>query len=273
MEHSKNINKLLIDEHPLQVLPSLAVAIGLNEAIIVQQMHYWIRQSSKLQDGRVWTYNTIEAWRGQFPFWSERTIRRTIKELEDKGILTARKFGSAKWDHMKWHTINYEKMTEMADRSGQIGHMEPAKLDASDPAKLAASLKTETSSEINPETSGEESAKASSSLEALKDLWNKELPDEIPKLKGLSKPRRDKLRARLAEGMKLEEIIDHIKRSPFLLGKRPGKDGKTWIVKFDWIIENGNNWLKVIEGNYDDKQASSIPSYAKSDSSFYNRGY
>ena len=33
---------LLISEPPLQVLPSLAVKIGLNEAIVLQQIHYWL---------------------------------------------------------------------------------------------------------------------------------------------------------------------------------------------------------------------------------------
>jgi len=37
------MSKLLIDEYPLQVLPSLAVIYGLNEAIILQQVHYWIK--------------------------------------------------------------------------------------------------------------------------------------------------------------------------------------------------------------------------------------
>jgi hypothetical protein len=30
----------LIDEYPLVVLPSLAVDYGLNEAIVIQQIHY-----------------------------------------------------------------------------------------------------------------------------------------------------------------------------------------------------------------------------------------
>ena len=34
----RNKSTLLIDEHPLQVQPSLAVAVGLNEAIFMQQV-------------------------------------------------------------------------------------------------------------------------------------------------------------------------------------------------------------------------------------------
>ncbi|WLF74824.1 hypothetical protein Q3V38_08385 [Limosilactobacillus fermentum] len=45
---------LLIEEPPLQVLPSLAKSIGLNEAIVLQQIHYWIRKSNNLKDGHKW---------------------------------------------------------------------------------------------------------------------------------------------------------------------------------------------------------------------------
>ncbi len=46
-------SSLLIEESPLQVLPSLAKAIGLNEAIFAQQLHYWLRgKSGKEHDGK-----------------------------------------------------------------------------------------------------------------------------------------------------------------------------------------------------------------------------
>ncbi len=36
------MNNLLLDEHPLLVMPKLATLIGLNEAIVLQQVHYWL---------------------------------------------------------------------------------------------------------------------------------------------------------------------------------------------------------------------------------------
>ena len=41
------MSKLLINEQPLQVLPSLAEAIGLNQAIALQQVHYWLENARK----------------------------------------------------------------------------------------------------------------------------------------------------------------------------------------------------------------------------------
>ena len=64
-----SVSRLLINEPPLLILASLAVTIGLNEAIFVQQLHYWItsRHAKEIEDQR-WIYNTYEAWGQQFPF-------------------------------------------------------------------------------------------------------------------------------------------------------------------------------------------------------------
>lgn len=45
------MSRLLINEQPLLVLPSLACEIGLNEALMLQQIHYWMNTSKKLLRG------------------------------------------------------------------------------------------------------------------------------------------------------------------------------------------------------------------------------
>ncbi|KHF28398.1 hypothetical protein LR68_02793 [Anoxybacillus sp. BCO1] len=74
----------LVNDDPLFVLPTVAVRLGLNESIFLQQLHYWLGKSTHTYDGHVWVYNTYEGWQKQFPFWSESTIRRTIVRLEKK---------------------------------------------------------------------------------------------------------------------------------------------------------------------------------------------
>lgn len=105
---------LLINEPPLQVLPTLAKEIGLNEAIVVQQVHYWIRISKNERDGFIWVYKTFEEWNKEFPFWSVRTIQRIFKELEEKELLYSSKiFNRAGYDRTKWYRINYAKLTNI----------------------------------------------------------------------------------------------------------------------------------------------------------------
>ena len=81
------LSQLLINEPPLQVLPTLAVLVGLNEAIVLQQLHYWLAKSANVQDGRKWVYNSYEQWQAQFPFWHVNTIQRTFGSLEKQGVV------------------------------------------------------------------------------------------------------------------------------------------------------------------------------------------
>ena len=79
-------SQLLINEPPLQVLPTLARIIGLNEAIVLQQVHYWLHpqfNKSFFRDCH-WVYNTYVNWHKQFPFFSERTLRRTFAKFRSQ---------------------------------------------------------------------------------------------------------------------------------------------------------------------------------------------
>ena len=105
---------LLISESPLTVQPSLAVLLGLNEAIFLQQVQYWITREAGFCDqyGRRWIYNTVKQWRDQFPFWSESTIKRTIRSLEDQNALLSTTVGDA-FNKTKAYTINIDRIEEL----------------------------------------------------------------------------------------------------------------------------------------------------------------
>lgn len=112
------MSKLLINEQPLQVIPSLAKAIGLNEAIFLQQLHYFLRISKNHAEGRSWVYNTIKDWQVEFSFWSLKTVQRTIENLELSGlVLSTDKFNKMKMDKTKWYSIDYQKLSEILPES------------------------------------------------------------------------------------------------------------------------------------------------------------
>ncbi|MGX7024138.1 hypothetical protein [Vagococcus hydrophili] len=113
------MSKLLIDDYPIQVLPKLAKEIGLNEAIFIQQVHYWIEKSNHVFNGKKWIYNTYEGWNKQFPFWSVMTIRRTISSLIKKELVITGNFNKAGFDKTKWYSINYETLNCMNNRCVQ----------------------------------------------------------------------------------------------------------------------------------------------------------
>lgn len=113
---SKNKSSLLIDETPLQVLPTLAVAIGLNEAIFVQQLHWLLNHSGKAVAGQegVWIYNTIEEWHSKYPFWSARTIDRIIKGLKELSVLRVGRFNKMAIDQTRWYSIDYDVLNSLS---------------------------------------------------------------------------------------------------------------------------------------------------------------
>ena len=113
------MRNLLIDDYPILVLPTLATEIGLNEAIVLQQMHYWLKKSNHNYDGRRWIYNSFPEWQKHFPFWSVMTIKRAVYSLEKQNLLYVGNYNKAKFDKTKWYSINYEKLEGMKRPSYQ----------------------------------------------------------------------------------------------------------------------------------------------------------
>lgn len=107
-------SRLLIAESPMQVLPSLACAVGLNEALILQQIHYWAVTLGNERDGRRWVYNSYPQWQKQFPFWSVNTVRRAIEGLERRGLLITSNYNTSQIDRTKWYSVNYEALDALA---------------------------------------------------------------------------------------------------------------------------------------------------------------
>ena len=96
-----------------------AGTLGLNEAIIINQISYWNEINKKsgnnFKDGYYWTYNTYEKWsKSDFPYWSADTIRKTITALEEIGvIISTDKYNSYKIDNTKWYRVDYDKLQEI----------------------------------------------------------------------------------------------------------------------------------------------------------------
>ena len=49
-------------------------------------------------------------------------------------------------------------------------------------------------------------------------------------------------------------LFERVQASDFLTGRQPNKTG--WTATFDWLFDNGSNWVKVQEGNYDNDRGA-----------------
>ena len=109
------MSKLLMNEVPLMVQPSLAKKVGLNEALFLQQLHYWLERSTKVINERRWIYNSVGAWQKQFSFWSISTLKRIIASLEKRKLIITDNFNSFSMDRTKWYTIDYDELDKLED--------------------------------------------------------------------------------------------------------------------------------------------------------------
>lgn len=108
----------LFDEQPIIANKALARALGLNEALVLQQINYWIKINKKsgknYHDEKYWKYNSIRAWQEKdFDYMSVDTVKRTFAKLEKAGYLLIGNYNKDPRDKTKWYTINDEKLEEL----------------------------------------------------------------------------------------------------------------------------------------------------------------
>lgn len=115
------MSNLLFDERPLVLQPRLAFLLGgSDEAIILQQVHYWTQKNMNIRDDYSWVYNSMKEWHKQFYWISESSVKRIFTKLEKKGVLITGNYNKAKFDKTKWYRIDYGALDEMEQRLGQI---------------------------------------------------------------------------------------------------------------------------------------------------------
>jgi len=108
-------------DRPIIIPKKLACVVGLNEAIVLQQMHLWLKSDkSHKHNGKNWICSTYEDLQKKFPFWSLSTIKRIIRKLEKNQILISNNFNQSKTDRTKWYTIDYDKFDSLLNTKGEI---------------------------------------------------------------------------------------------------------------------------------------------------------
>ena len=85
------------------------------------------------------------------------------------------------------------------------------------------------------------------------NAWNDSMPSKIIKL---SDNRKNKIKSRLKKDTDFEThfkiCLQKIKDSDWLSGR-----SGDWKASFDWLIDNDNNYMKVLEDNYKNNKAES----------------
>lgn len=111
----------------------IAKIYGVNEAIFIQHIYWWIdrnrksgknfhrtiitRPSGGMEELEAyWTYNSMQTFTEYFPFWTHRQIRTIIYSCRKKEAVYVAQFNEKKYDKTLWYTLN-PRVAEMSKGS------------------------------------------------------------------------------------------------------------------------------------------------------------
>jgi predicted phage replisome organizer len=91
----------------------------------------------------------------------------------------------------------------------------------------------------------------------IKDVWNKK--SMLTEVRSITEKRKKHLNARIKEhGLQaIYEVIDQVSQSDFM----HGENNRKWMATFDWVFSSPNNFLKTLEGNYNNKNSGNKNTY------------
>lgn len=215
---------MLFNFRPLVINPQLAIRIGLNEAIVLQQVNYWINEKEQgvNHGGRRWVFNSYESWVKQFPFWSADTVKRAFTSLVKQGCLDVEQLNKSRHDRTNFYTINHScEMLNDAEHlpssSGASCPHRDEQVATIDKGKNACSLMVTTTKTTTENNSIGTSAKAGEPSRNAKDDYSPEFElawQAYPKRSG-GNPKNSAYKAwnaRLREGVKPESMLEGVKR-------------------------------------------------------------
>jgi len=267
---------LFIKESPLLVYPTLAKKIGLNEAIVLHQVHYWLnpKMNKNCFNEKLWVRNSYKQWQRQFPFWTIRTIRRIFADLETHGLLLS--YRTMGFQTTKYYTINYEKLSHLAGHpygqndhpSGQID-LTYGQLDHTPMDKLATPYieaentyteNTHKNTHLPPSANFSMKEEEEKFLKKLIDIWNAQIQATLH-------PSGLQVQLTQQRSQQLLQLLEHllnndpeqweayctkISQCRYLMGNNPSG----FKVTFDWALKP-ENAFKVLEGVFYDKPQES----------------
>ncbi|HDK7158951.1 TPA: phage replisome organizer N-terminal domain-containing protein [Clostridium botulinum] len=143
--------------------------------------------------------------------------------------------------------IEEEKLLASGQMSGQMSDKTPPEIELEKEIDIEIEKDTELEKEkIDTKVS------SSNKLQSIIDKWNSlNLNKLISINSGTTRYQMTNTRIKEYDVDSIIKAMDNIKYSSFLRGQ----NNRSWIIKYDWFIKP-NNFIKVLEGNYTDKEGT-----------------
>ena len=83
---------------------------GLQQAVVLQHIIWWVLRNGvygkNFRDNRFWTYNSVKAFKHEFPFLTQKQIRKCLQDLKNDGAVLVGSYNKMRADRTKWYTLS-----------------------------------------------------------------------------------------------------------------------------------------------------------------------
>ncbi len=227
---------------PIAYYPEIAKIIGVKATIFLCQFLYW---QGKQDDPEGWIYKTQEEIYEETGL-SRKEQESSRRKLKDLGILEEKVEGVPPIVHYRF---NWEELDKLICSKRSVQYVQKGQISMSKTDKYTIYTETTT-----------ENTYIGSEFENYKSKWNTFAKDNnLPTINLMTDKRIRKLKARLKnKNFDFDRLLELIPKSSFLLGGN--KSG--WKIDFDWLIENDDHFIRILEGGYGISQKTEEKKYS-----------
>lgn len=106
-----------MDFHTFNV--AFAEKYGLEHSVIMYNLVYWCEHNEdndrNFHDGLYWTFNSVKAFREEFPYIKPYTINKVLKELEEYGLIKTGNYNETTYDRTTWYAVTEKGFIEFGE--------------------------------------------------------------------------------------------------------------------------------------------------------------
>jgi len=175
--------------------------------------------------------------------WSKTKVRNFLEFLKKNQMISVKSERNIKTTITidNYSIYQDQETNEKPPKNHKKTNEEPPK----DPIKNDKNDKKNNKPDLEPNQDGVD-------YDKFRDYFNAKAANKMPLIKILTKARKDLIKNRIREHGKktVVDVIDRALKSDFLTNISDNNWGK---ANFDWIMKQ-SNFVKIIEGNYDNKE-------------------
>jgi len=172
-----------------------------------------------------------------------RSVERAISSLKKDGFI--RDIGTGK--NNRCLIFVTDKIT--GNNTDKSAGSEYRQINRYTPDKVTGRIPAQRGNNTDKTTDHKEEVREEEESKEFFNLWSSK--KNLPSIRSITPQRKQKLSAMMGEQLFADnwrEIINKLSASSFATGS----NDRQWKADIDWILKNSTNYVKVIEGKYDD---------------------